>query len=209
MVLRAESWEPLHTAPSLNPTTNAPPPPPNHLPPPPLHTHTLCTHQRPTTTTTPRHTHTHTRTHIHTPPPPIPAPPRSMGEVSYAEEVLNRALYALEMAWHPRFDPGRGACRLASERHENRALFVALFRHAQVGGGAGEVGEQGGQDKSEGWGREGSVCLEQQWNNKHSLNKHQSSITSGVCASPQHPHPHLHPLLPPTHTHTHARARRL
>ena len=55
-----------------------------------------------------------------------------MGEAQYAEEVLNRALYALEMAWHPAFDPSRGRCRLDIEEPENRPLFVALFRHAQV-----------------------------------------------------------------------------
>jgi hypothetical protein len=45
-----------------------------------------------------------------------------------------RALYALEAAWCPGFDPAAAACRLDIEVAENRALFVALFRHAQVGG---------------------------------------------------------------------------
>lgn len=48
-----------------------------------------------------------------------------------------RALYALEAAWSPGFDPATARCRLDIEVPENRALFVALFRHAQVGVRAG------------------------------------------------------------------------
>ncbi|MEW5297992.1 MAG: hypothetical protein WDW36_001159 [Sanguina aurantia] len=54
---------------------------------------------------------------------------RHMGENAFAEEVLSRALYALEMAWHPSFSIGTAACRLEYEVEENRPLFVALFRH--------------------------------------------------------------------------------
>ncbi|KIZ00582.1 hypothetical protein MNEG_7378, partial [Monoraphidium neglectum] len=57
---------------------------------------------------------------------------RAMGEGQYAEESLNRALYALEAAWSPAFDPAAARCRLDIEVPENRALFVALFRHAQA-----------------------------------------------------------------------------
>lgn len=57
---------------------------------------------------------------------------RSMGEGAYADESLARALFALEAAWCPGFDPASGAARLDVERPENRALFVALFRHAQA-----------------------------------------------------------------------------
>ena len=50
-----------------------------------------------------------------------------------SEECLSRALYCLEMAWHPSFDPASGTnCRLDFEVEENRPLFVALFRHIQV-----------------------------------------------------------------------------
>lgn len=55
-----------------------------------------------------------------------------MGENAFAEEVLSRALYALEMAWHPSFSIGTAACRLEYEVEENRPLFVALFRHILV-----------------------------------------------------------------------------
>ena len=51
-----------------------------------------------------------------------------------AEECLSRALYSLEMGWHPTFDitSGGAGCRLDFEVEENRPLFVALFRHIQV-----------------------------------------------------------------------------
>lgn len=50
------------------------------------------------------------------------------------EECLARALYCLEMAWHPSFDVASGSsCRLDYQVEENRPLFVALFRHIQVG----------------------------------------------------------------------------
>ncbi|GBF99710.1 hypothetical protein Rsub_12422 [Raphidocelis subcapitata] len=57
---------------------------------------------------------------------------RAMGEGQYAEESLNRALYALEAAWCPAFDPATARCRLDIALPENRGLFVALFRHAQA-----------------------------------------------------------------------------
>ena len=51
----------------------------------------------------------------------------------FTEECLSRALYCLEMAWHPSFDPASGTnCRLDFEVEENRPFFVALFRHIQV-----------------------------------------------------------------------------
>jgi hypothetical protein len=49
----------------------------------------------------------------------------------------SRAMYALEAAWAPGFDPATARCRLDIEVPENRALFLALFRHAQVGEGQG------------------------------------------------------------------------
>ncbi|KAG2488363.1 hypothetical protein HYH03_013053 [Edaphochlamys debaryana] len=57
---------------------------------------------------------------------------RHMGENSYAEEMLDRALWALEAAWHPSFSPAAAACRLDFGVEENKALFGALFRHVQA-----------------------------------------------------------------------------
>lgn len=48
------------------------------------------------------------------------------------QEVLARALYALEAAWHPQFDIKAAQCRLDFEVEENRGLYGALFRHVQV-----------------------------------------------------------------------------
>ncbi|KAG1672378.1 hypothetical protein FOA52_010996 [Chlamydomonas sp. UWO 241] len=56
---------------------------------------------------------------------------RHMGENAYAEDCLARALYCMEMAWHPSFDIASANCRLDFEVDENRALFTALFRHTQ------------------------------------------------------------------------------
>ncbi|EFJ51246.1 hypothetical protein VOLCADRAFT_120493 [Volvox carteri f. nagariensis] len=57
---------------------------------------------------------------------------RHMGENSYAEEMLERALWMLESAWHPSFQPATASCRLDYSVEENRALFGALFRHVQA-----------------------------------------------------------------------------
>uniref|UniRef100_A0A383V684 Transcription factor 25 n=1 Tax=Tetradesmus obliquus TaxID=3088 RepID=A0A383V684_TETOB len=57
---------------------------------------------------------------------------RSMGEAQAAEDLLHRALYALEAAWPHGFDPVAAAVRLDIEKPENKGLFVALFRHAQA-----------------------------------------------------------------------------
>ena len=58
---------------------------------------------------------------------------QATGEQAYAEEVLERALYAFEMAWHPAFNPVTASCRLEFAHPPNRGFFVALFRHIQVG----------------------------------------------------------------------------
>jgi hypothetical protein len=49
-----------------------------------------------------------------------------------ADDMLCRALYALEGAWMHGFDPTTGNVRLDFENAPNRGLFLALFRHAQV-----------------------------------------------------------------------------
>ena len=46
--------------------------------------------------------------------------------------MLGRALYALEMAWHPQFSPASGTARLDFAEPANRLFFDALFRHIQV-----------------------------------------------------------------------------
>ncbi|KAK9846792.1 hypothetical protein WJX84_000742, partial [Apatococcus fuscideae] len=56
---------------------------------------------------------------------------RSTGEQAYADEILERCLYALEMAWHPWFNPAGGNCRLDFEVEANRPLFTAIFRYMQ------------------------------------------------------------------------------
>ncbi|KAK9819275.1 hypothetical protein WJX81_004556 [Elliptochloris bilobata] len=53
---------------------------------------------------------------------------RATGQHEYAEELLQRCLYALEMAWPPSFRP---QARVDFEEEQNRPLFVALFRHIQ------------------------------------------------------------------------------
>ncbi len=55
-----------------------------------------------------------------------------MGETAYAEEMLERCLYALEMAWHPWFSPQAANCRLDYSLPANRPMFSALFKHMQV-----------------------------------------------------------------------------
>ncbi|KAL4419888.1 hypothetical protein ABPG75_006986 [Micractinium tetrahymenae] len=55
---------------------------------------------------------------------------RSMGEQAYAEEMLERALYALEMAWHPSFSPAAANMHVPYEE-ANAPLFICLFRYMQ------------------------------------------------------------------------------
>ncbi|PNH09023.1 Transcription factor 25 [Tetrabaena socialis] len=72
---------------------------------------------------------------------------RHMGENTYAEEMLERALWVLEAAWHASFQPASAACRLDYGVEENRPMFGALFRHVQpdyAAGGAGAAGAAGG-----------------------------------------------------------------
>jgi Transcriptional repressor TCF25 len=57
---------------------------------------------------------------------------RQMGELEHAGELIERALFVLESAWHRGFKPFDGECRLRFAISENRSLFVALFRYAQL-----------------------------------------------------------------------------
>jgi len=56
---------------------------------------------------------------------------RATRQTDEAAELLKRALYSLEAAWHPQF-AGWGAVRvrLPWKDTQNRSLFTALFRHA-------------------------------------------------------------------------------
>nr|CAG4648156.1 EOG090X0BCY [Moina brachiata]SVE93198.1 EOG090X0BCY [Moina brachiata] len=46
-----------------------------------------------------------------------------------ASELIERALYILESAFHPSFNLASGKCRLEYKNQENRALFLAIFKH--------------------------------------------------------------------------------
>ena len=68
-------------------------------------------------------------TPLATPPRPLlrpcPAPPPPA--LCPAEEMLERALYALEMAWHPSFSPAAASMHVPYEE-PNAPLFTCLFR---------------------------------------------------------------------------------
>lgn len=68
-------------------------------------------------------------------------------DLAMAAELVERALYCLECAFHPLFtvsavsggggEIGQGGCRLDYRRQENRAVFITLFKHLlNVGGRA-------------------------------------------------------------------------
>ncbi|KAK7115258.1 ribosome quality control complex subunit TCF25-like [Littorina saxatilis] len=54
-----------------------------------------------------------------------------------AVDLIERALYAFEGAFHPRFNMATGNCRLDFKRQENRAFFLALFKHLTAVGQRG------------------------------------------------------------------------
>ncbi|KAG8224133.1 hypothetical protein J437_LFUL001827 [Ladona fulva] len=54
---------------------------------------------------------------------------RMSEDLQMAAELVARALYCLECAFNPLFNLARGDCRLDYRRQENRALFLALFKH--------------------------------------------------------------------------------
>jgi Transcriptional repressor TCF25 len=57
---------------------------------------------------------------------------QSMGEQSTADDMLDRCLYAFEMAWHHSFSVATANCMLDPERKENKGFYEALFRQLQV-----------------------------------------------------------------------------
>nr|CAG4650400.1 EOG090X0BCY [Sida crystallina] len=50
-------------------------------------------------------------------------------DTQMATELIERSLYILESAFHPSFNLASGNCRLEYKQQENRALFLALFKH--------------------------------------------------------------------------------
>nr|CAG4643427.1 EOG090X0BCY [Ilyocryptus agilis] len=46
-----------------------------------------------------------------------------------AAELIERSLYILESAFHPSFNLASGNCRLEYRQQENRAFFLAIFKH--------------------------------------------------------------------------------
>ncbi|XP_052541896.1 transcription factor 25 isoform X1 [Tympanuchus pallidicinctus] len=54
---------------------------------------------------------------------------RMQEDQEMARDLVERALYSLECAFHPVFSLTSGSCRLDYRRPENRAFFLALFKH--------------------------------------------------------------------------------
>ncbi|CAG8596229.1 12452_t:CDS:2, partial [Acaulospora morrowiae] len=53
------------------------------------------------------------------------------GDLVMAGEFIERALYAFEKSLHIKFNLSKGTSRLNYNKFENRAFFLALFRHIQ------------------------------------------------------------------------------
>jgi hypothetical protein len=56
--------------------------------------------------------------------------------------MLERCLYALEMAWHPSFNPAAASAHIPYEE-QNKPLFIALLRYACVWEIAQRIAGQG------------------------------------------------------------------
>ncbi|EGD77269.1 hypothetical protein PTSG_08363 [Salpingoeca rosetta] len=54
---------------------------------------------------------------------------RVHGDTAQAGELVERALYCFEANMHPMFNPSKGDCFLDYRYYENRAFFIALFKH--------------------------------------------------------------------------------
>ncbi|XP_020643959.3 ribosome quality control complex subunit TCF25 [Pogona vitticeps] len=54
---------------------------------------------------------------------------RMQEDQEMARDLIERALYTLECAFHPMFSLTSGTCRLDYCRPENRAFYLALFKH--------------------------------------------------------------------------------
>eukprot|EP00047_Mylnosiga_fluctuans_P021535 m.105869 g.105869 ORF g.105869 m.105869 type:complete len:636 (-) comp8930_c0_seq2:1187-3094(-) len=62
---------------------------------------------------------------------------RMNGDMQTAHDFVERAIYCFEINFHPLFNPALGTCRLSYNHYENRALFLALFRHVTFVGQRG------------------------------------------------------------------------
>ncbi|KAG5889570.1 hypothetical protein JTB14_018555 [Gonioctena quinquepunctata] len=56
-------------------------------------------------------------------------------DLAMAAELIERALYCLEYAYHPLFNVAQGNCRLDYRRQENRAMYITMFKHLIFVGG--------------------------------------------------------------------------
>ncbi|NWX24831.1 TCF25 factor, partial [Aegotheles bennettii] len=54
---------------------------------------------------------------------------RMQEDQEMARDLVERALYSLECSFHPVFSLTSGTCRLDYRQQENRAFFLALFKH--------------------------------------------------------------------------------
>ncbi|KAK9667166.1 hypothetical protein RND81_14G237800 [Saponaria officinalis] len=54
---------------------------------------------------------------------------RFSGEYQMAADFIDKCLYALECAWHPKFTPLQGNCKLKYTHETNKPFFVSLFNH--------------------------------------------------------------------------------
>lgn len=59
------------------------------------------------------------------------------GDYSSAAELIERAIYRLELSFHPHFQPWNTESRLDYNVEENQCLFLALHRHIQFLGRKG------------------------------------------------------------------------
>lgn len=56
-------------------------------------------------------------------------------ELAVAANLIERALFYLEYAFHPLFSMSTANCRLDYRKQQNRALFITLFKHLVLIGG--------------------------------------------------------------------------
>lgn len=54
---------------------------------------------------------------------------RFQDDQEMARDLVERALYSMECAFHPLFSLTSGACRLDYRRPENRSFYLALYKH--------------------------------------------------------------------------------
>jgi hypothetical protein len=62
---------------------------------------------------------------------------QATGQMEQAAQLVQRALFVLESAWHPSFNVVGGFCKLPFSVKANKALFKALFSHMRNAGRKG------------------------------------------------------------------------